>query len=170
MTESSGPRPPSRIEELLCAVRIVWRNDPDLRLGQLIIGAANLSGREVVSPELFNLEDDQLLRGLLAFSEMRAKHDSADLPARRVELSDSEHLVLFECLHRICETRRVAISHPAEVVVLDKMAGQLERELSEPFEATYLAKLEAARAEVLESYRQAMGSESWVEDVPVEQT
>ncbi len=87
-----------------------------------------------------------------------------------IDLTDSERLVLFECLHRICETERIAISHPAEAVVLDKIAGQLERELSEPFEPSYPEKLSAARHEILQGYRRSMGKQGWVERLPLDQT
>lgn len=36
-----------------------------------------------------------------------------------IDLDDDELLVLFECLHRMCETNRIAISHPAEAVVFE---------------------------------------------------
>ncbi len=86
-----------------------------------------------------------------------------------VDLENDELLVLFECLHRICETERVAVSHPAEVAVLDKIAGQLERDLAEPFDPTYNALLTRARASVLDRYRKQMGEQGWVERVPLEQ-
>ena len=47
-----------------------------------------------------------------------------------IDLTDDELLVLFECLHRMCETRMIAASHHAEVVVIDKIAGQLEDSLT----------------------------------------
>ena len=57
-------RDPKRIAGLLHALEEVWRTGPDLRLTQIIVGAANLSGRRIVCPELFSLEDEDLLRGL----------------------------------------------------------------------------------------------------------
>jgi uncharacterized protein YihD (DUF1040 family) len=41
-----------------------WREEPDLRLGQIIVSAANLSGRQVVCPEIFHLEDEDMLKGI----------------------------------------------------------------------------------------------------------
>ena len=70
----------------------------------------------------------------------------------------------------MCETERIATSHPAEAVVLDKIAGQLERELSEPFEPSYLQKLSAARNEILLGYRRSLGEQGWVERLPLDQT
>ncbi len=70
----------------------------------------------------------------------------------------------------MCETERIAVSHPAEVVVIDKIAAQLERELAEPFEPNYPSRLAAARDGVLHNYRERMGEHGWVERVSLEQT
>ena len=70
-----------------------------------------------------------------------------------IELTDEELVVLFECFHRMCETERIAISHHAEAVVIDKIAAQLERQLAEPFEPGYPEKLSAARDAILQGYR-----------------
>lgn len=85
-----------------------------------------------------------------------------------IDLTDDELLVLFECLHRICETERFSASHHAEVVVMDTVAGQLERVLTAPFEPDYAEMLAAARSRVLERYRQRMGAEGWIERVPLD--
>ena len=84
-------------------------------------------------------------------------------------LTDDELLVLFECLHRICETERFAASHYAEVVVIDTIAGHLERSLTAPFESDYSDRLAVARSRILERYRQRMGAASWVERVSLDQ-
>lgn len=86
-----------------------------------------------------------------------------------IDLTDDELVVLFECLHRICETERFAASHHAEVVVIDKIAGQLERGLTEPFEPAYVETLAAARNRILQGYRRRMGVQSWVERVSLDQ-
>lgn len=57
-------RDPARIPQMLKALEEVWRSDPDLRLGQLVVNATNFSGRKVVCPEVFYAEDDVLLAGL----------------------------------------------------------------------------------------------------------
>ncbi|MEM1180239.1 MAG: hypothetical protein AAGM22_17990 [Acidobacteriota bacterium] len=50
-------RDPERIDEVLRDLAIVWRKDPDLRLGQLMM---LLVRPEAPSPEMFNIEDSQL--------------------------------------------------------------------------------------------------------------
>ncbi|MDH4280996.1 MAG: hypothetical protein OEW83_23255 [Acidimicrobiia bacterium] len=87
-----------------------------------------------------------------------------------IDLTDDELLVLFECFHRVCETGRIAASHHAEVVVIDKIAGQLERGLTEPFDPSYPQSLASARSRVLSAYRQRMGGHGWVEAVPLDQS
>ncbi len=86
-----------------------------------------------------------------------------------IDLTKEELLVLFECLHRMCETGRIAISHHAEGVVLDKIAGQLERDLAEPFLDTYGELLDAARVDVLENYTRWMGGDNWIQQLPLDQ-
>jgi len=87
----------------------------------------------------------------------------------KIDLTKDELLVLFECLHRICETNIVAISHHAEAVVIDKLAGQLERGLAEPFKVGYQQVLQAARDDILDRYRERMGDHAWVEQLALDQ-
>lgn len=168
MSSPPSHRPADRIDTVVSAIRTIWAADPDLRLAQLVINAANLAGREVVVPELYSLEDGDLLAGLEVYAQARSPGDSSVSP-RRIELSDSESLVLFECLHRMCETELIAISHPAEAVVIDKIAGQLERALAEPFDPSYPEMLEAARHELIDAHRERFGDETWVERLPLDQ-
>lgn len=168
MTGPPSHRPADRIDTVVSAIRAIWTADPDLRLAQLVVNAANLAGREVVVPELYSLEDGDLLAGLEAYAQARPPANSSVSP-RRIELSESETLVLFECLHRMCETERITISHPAEAVVIDKIAGQLERALAEPFDPSYPEVLAAAREEVMQAHRERFGDESWVERLPLDQ-
>ena len=70
-------RDPARITGLLKALEDVWRDNADWRLGQLIVNAAKarLSGRQVVCPEIFYLEDGDMLKGIedLAKKPRKAK-------------------------------------------------------------------------------------------------
>jgi hypothetical protein len=87
-----------------------------------------------------------------------------------LDLTNDELLVLFEWAHRFCETERLAFSHHAEVVVIDKIASQLERTLVEPFDASYSRLLMEARQRVLASYEEKMGSKAWIHDQPLNQS
>lgn len=63
-------RDPNRISPLLTVLADIWNREPDLRLGQLLINAANLSGRRVICPELYSLEDKELLKGLQKYGDL----------------------------------------------------------------------------------------------------
>ncbi len=87
-----------------------------------------------------------------------------------LNLTKDEILVLFEWSHRFCETGRLAFSHHAEVVVIDKIAGELERSLSEPFDSSYPKLLQEARQRVLAQYEAHMGPDSWIHQQPLTET
>ncbi|MCP4449509.1 MAG: hypothetical protein GY811_29865 [Myxococcales bacterium] len=55
-------RDPDRIPVVLKRIREVWEQDPDLRLGQLILIACQ--NKTAVWPDVFSVEDEALLEGL----------------------------------------------------------------------------------------------------------
>jgi hypothetical protein len=63
-------RDPARIEAMLTLLGQVWRNSPDLRLGQLVVCAAH---PKQPCPEVFYIEDDRLAEGL---RELMSRLDS----------------------------------------------------------------------------------------------
>jgi hypothetical protein len=85
-------------------------------------------------------------------------------------LSKDDLLVLFEWANRFCDTENLAFTHPAEAVVIDKIAGKLEREMAEPFKDDYLELLEGARARVLASFVERMGKDTWIHRQPMNPT
>ena len=87
-----------------------------------------------------------------------------------LNLTKDELLVLFEWSYRFCETNRLAFSHPAEVVLIDKIASELEAELKEPFDPAYPKMLQEARQRVLADYEAKMGHDSWIHKQPLTQT
>lgn len=87
-----------------------------------------------------------------------------------LNLSRDELLVLFEWSYRFCETENLAFSHPAEAVVIDKIASLLERELCEPFDPRYPDILQAARARIMSLYESKMGHDTWIHRHPLNQT
>lgn len=54
-------RDPARIDEILDLLRTVWLKNPDLRLGQLVVSAANPTEP---CPKVFYVEDAQLSKAL----------------------------------------------------------------------------------------------------------
>jgi hypothetical protein len=63
-----------RIDDVLLAIGEVWAQNPDLRLGQLLINAVRPDQQ---CPELFGIEDGDLVRLVKAVGEMwqREKKD-----------------------------------------------------------------------------------------------
>lgn len=63
-------RDPNRIDEMLKHLEIVWKKNPDLRLGQIVFNAVSLT-RESLNDEVnvFYTEDDKLLTGLQKLGE-----------------------------------------------------------------------------------------------------
>lgn len=54
-------RDPKRIQPILKLIEELWTENPDLRLGQLLVNAIRPSQP---APEVFYAEDDRLLDGL----------------------------------------------------------------------------------------------------------
>ena len=54
-------RDPARIDQVLDVLRRVWMQNPDYRLGQLIVNAVR---PQEPSPAVFNIEDTVLVRRL----------------------------------------------------------------------------------------------------------
>ena len=65
-------RDPARIERVLATLRRVWEQNPDLRLGQLVVIATK---PDEPCPEVFHVEDDVLLRGLLDCERRLSAHE-----------------------------------------------------------------------------------------------
>ncbi len=63
-------RDPARIDQVLAALRKVWAEFPDLRLGQLLVNAV---GPAEPCPEVFSVEDTVLVRRLEALAQRLRK-------------------------------------------------------------------------------------------------
>lgn len=87
-------RDPQRISVVLETLRQAWQQNPDLRLGQLLVIAA--SPKEPC-PELFYIEDDKLLAGLQAYQKLVQKADliNQEISFRLGEEFDLELLKRF---------------------------------------------------------------------------
>jgi uncharacterized protein YihD (DUF1040 family) len=58
---------PKRIDSILEQLRTIWQQEPDLRLGQLIVIATKPSESRL---EVFNIEDERLAAGLAEYSSI----------------------------------------------------------------------------------------------------
>ena len=65
-------RDPSRIDKVLAALGDTWKQNPDLRLGQLLLNVYR-------DPALYYIEDDQLVNGVKHFyDELDIRHQMQD--------------------------------------------------------------------------------------------
>ena len=62
-------RDPARIERVLAVIRQAWEEQPDLRLGQLVVIATQPAEP---CPELFLIEDEALVEGINRYQQVRA--------------------------------------------------------------------------------------------------
>lgn len=63
-------RDPKRIDHILASLQRVWLKNPDLRLAQLLVIAAQ--PREPC-PQIFYADDEAFLEGLLKYEEQRSR-------------------------------------------------------------------------------------------------
>lgn len=62
-----APRDPKRIQPILDVLKKIWMENPDLRLGQIIVNASK--------DNPYHVEDHVMLEGLLALEEMQTSKD-----------------------------------------------------------------------------------------------
>ncbi len=64
-------RAPERIDPLISALTHLWKRYPDMRFGQLVSNIHRVPGSidYPPGPDLFNVEDDELLRRLTLAAE-----------------------------------------------------------------------------------------------------
>ena len=64
-------RDPDRIPPVIDRLWKAWEQHPDMRLTQLVLNAC--AGRTARWPDVWEVEDDELLRGLEALIDARTK-------------------------------------------------------------------------------------------------
>ena len=62
-----------------------------------------------------------------------------------LNITEDEALVLFEFFHRFDETDKLEFTHPAEYIVLMKIAGQIDKTTPAMFDPNYESLLQNAR-------------------------
>ena len=67
-----------------------------------------------------------------------------------INLNHEEVLILFEFISR--EIDILKYQHQAEQVVLNKIKGQIEKTVTEPFQKDYLEIIDDARKKILDQY------------------
>jgi len=93
----------NRIPEILNELERIWKANPDYRLGQLVLAAVKPKDP---CPSIYYIEDDQLLKGLLAFEnkdEIQSQK-SEDIPnwKKYPDISRIEpHKITIELLEKM---------------------------------------------------------------------
>ena len=67
-------RDPNRIDGMLREIGWHWKRCPDLRLGQLLVNAAQMAGR---SADIFYVEDNDMIEYIRDFSEFEPAYDGS---------------------------------------------------------------------------------------------
>ncbi len=101
-------RDKNRIPEILNELERIWKSNPDLRLGQLIVVGAK---PKEPCPEVFYIEDENLLDGLLKFD-------------KRAELNKEELKTVPDCKR----FSNVSILDPKELTIelLEKLIIEIK--------------------------------------------
>jgi hypothetical protein len=134
-------RDPARIDRILDRLRTVWKAQPDMRLGQLLV--VLLRPREPC-PQVFSAEDTIL--------EERLRNTAPDVRDTAIRLTHSEAVVLCGLLLRFRETDQLALEASAETQVLWDLCAILEERLAVEVANPYWAEqVERARRTVTES-------------------
>ena len=60
-------RDPKRIDTILKKIEEIWKEQPDLRLGQLIVNLIKVKHPGLIAGEVFYFEDDWLMECIEAF-------------------------------------------------------------------------------------------------------
>jgi len=141
-------RDPARIDRIGEMLRDVWKANPDLRLGQLLVNAIRPSQP---CPQLFYAEDSVVENGL-------AKYPTADgdrYTANEVtlELTKAEALVLIAFLLRFRDKDKLRIEHEAESQILWDVCALLEHHLGS-------ALLDPAWSRLLDDARKTVQDEN----------
>jgi hypothetical protein len=138
-------RDPARIDRILELLREVWKQNPDMRLGQLLVNAIRPSQP---CPQIFGPEDEVTERGLQQF--LKTGHERYTANEATLDLSMAEALVLLTFLLRFRDREKLRVEHEAEQQVLWDVCALLEQHVgSELTDKFWPLLLDEARKEVV---------------------
>ena len=120
-------RDPSRIGRLLDLLRTIWVNNPDLRLGQIVVNCMPVGDH---APPVFFVEDTEVEAGMRRFVSSRCLTDPGDIS---ITLTKSEAVVLMHLLAPFEGVPQLPIADSAEAQALHNLCCLLEKQLVEPF-------------------------------------
>jgi uncharacterized protein YihD (DUF1040 family) len=136
-------RDPSRIERVLELLRDIWRNAPDLRLGQILVACAPKTPH---GTDVFYVEDSMIESGMRNFAKERGI--GVDEDGVTITLTKSEAIVLIHMLEPFDGVPQLTVADQAEAQALHNLCCLLEKQLIEPFRTDWDGLLADAKKEL----------------------
>lgn len=93
----------------------------------------------------------------MSSSDHRRDSRTPRVPKVVVQLDRDLAIALFEWSYQFMTHHDPTFQHPADVIGIDQLSGELERALTEPFDERYPELLRDARRSAVERYRAHMG-------------
>lgn len=138
-------RDPNRIDRILEKLCAIWKTQPDMRLGQLLV---NVLRPSQPCPQVFYAEDTFAEKQIDAYpnGERYTEHEVT------LSLTKAEALVLFAFVMRFRDKETLKIEHEAEAQILWDVCALLQQHLgSELSDKEWPHLLDEARKTVLGS-------------------
>jgi hypothetical protein len=137
-------RDPARIDRIIEKLWALWKTQPDLRLGQLLV---NVIRPSQPCPQVFYVEDTTTEKKLDGYPDANAERYVENEVT--LSLSRAEAVVLFELVTRFSDTDKLTVEHPAEARILWDVCCLLERQLGpDPRDPDWARLLAEARERV----------------------
>lgn len=112
-----------RIPKILNELERIWKSNPDIRLGQLIV---NIIKPKEPCPELFYAEDEKLLKGLLAFENRANIKANKTIPdwkkypnISRINPKELSIELLFEFINELKKANKKIVVTPINLMRLN---------------------------------------------------
>jgi hypothetical protein len=137
-------RDPNRIDRIIEKLSALWKTQPDMRLGQLLV---NVIRPSQPCPQVFGVEDTFTEKQLDLYpSGERYEKNEVTL-----SLTKAEALVLFAFVMRFRNKEKLKIEHEAEAQILWDTCALLQQHLSsELLDPAWPRLLDEARNDVLD--------------------
>jgi hypothetical protein len=140
-------RDPARIPRILDAIRLMWEERPDWRLGQLLVNVMHPSRP---TPQIFYYEDTELETRLTSYTGAESpRHTDHEVV---LSFTRNEAMVLMAVLMRFRDADKLRVEHPAEQQAMYDLAALVQQHLTDELTSReWPLLLERARVAVLTS-------------------
>jgi hypothetical protein len=140
-------RDPNRIDRMIEKLWALWKTQPDMRLGQLLVNVVRPT-RTVA--QLFGVEDDFTEKQLNSYPNPNADRYPEDEVT--LGLTGAKAMVLLGFLLRLRAQGKLKVEHQAETQILHGVCALLEQQLADELrDPEWRQLLDAARRQVQDS-------------------